>query len=904
MKTPDLSGCGAPACQIPTFVAAKLVAVLAWHLLSAHSATGQASAGIAVAWGEATNTCGVDVVAVAVGYDHDLLLNRDGMVSMCGNQPFISGVPIVLPDHLPPFVAVATSWHTNYGLLENGTVMEWDLISGETRLVPGLSNVAAISASSTTALALRRDGTVALLSKSMFPPPEGLSNVVEIAAGSPSSAALLGDGHVLSWGYWNTNMSQFTEIVGVAGGYFDLLGLKADGTIVGEGDYAPPPALTGVRDIACSSGNDHHLNMAVLSDGTVRAWGHNFFGTKWPPDPEENVPADLVGVVAVAGGASHNVALVGGGPPFIIHQPLSRNSVMEGSTAFRVRATGAFPLGYQWKHNGTDIPGANLPWLRLTNLQPVDAGAYSVVIRNDYGVVSSQDSVLQLDPLRILQQPANAKVAWANPVSFDVTIQGFKPLRYQWHHEGAEIPGATNRILSIPEARYEDSGAYMVIAANDYGSISSMAAHLVVEPIHVRTQPKSVVSYRGGSAGFSVEAEGRPPMSYQWLFNGVPLPGETGSTLGLSNLNSLEAGGYHVVISNVAGVVTSTPALLDVSSVVSWGGIPQSMVPRGLSNVLAIAASESAGLALTSDRRVSAWGGAYSQIITNVPPEATNIIAIFTGGYANPCQALRADGSILAWGIGFPLAQGTNVVAISPGDATLWLESDGKVRVEGTGPAARVPAHLSNNAVAVATGVEHSMALGSDGRVFSWGTGPAQPAPSDLTNVVAISSFFKTAMALRSDGTVRVWGDGYYYGQTNVPSGLSNVVRIACGYACMALKADGTVTTWGGNTNFGQTTIPPGLTNVTAIATSGAHCMALLGEGPPILHALSSDAAIRDGNFSIRIPTESGRVYRLEYFGEDSRWAGLMLAAGTGEPIVLRDSSPLTRQRLYRVRSW
>ena len=73
------------------------------------------------------------------------------------------------------------------------------------------------------------------------------------------------------------------------------------------------------------------------------------------------------------------------------------------------------------------------------------------------------------------------------------------------------------------------------------------------------------------------------------------------------------------------------------------------------------------------------------------------------------------------------------------------------------------------------------------------------------------------SLALKSDGTVVAWGYNYY-GQTNVPSGLTNVVAIAGGYYhSLALKSDGTVVAWGYN-DYGQTNVPSGLTNVVAIA--------------------------------------------------------------------------------------
>src|SRR6185503_7701102 len=40
---------------------------------------------------------------------------------------------------------------------------------------------------------------------------------------------------------------------------------------------------------------------------------------------------------------------------------------------------------------------------------------------------------------------------------------------YKWQHNGNEIPGATNAILTIPSANVVDAGAYTVLVGNDGG---------------------------------------------------------------------------------------------------------------------------------------------------------------------------------------------------------------------------------------------------------------------------------------------------------------------------------------------------------------------------------------------------------------------------------------------------
>ena len=58
--------------------------------------------------------------------------------------------------------------------------------------------------------------------------------------------------------------------------------------------------------------------------------------------------------------------------------------------------------------------------------------------------------------------------------------------------------------------------------------------------------------------------------------------------------------------------------------------------------------------------------------------------------------------------------------------------------------------------------------------------------------------------------------------------------------------------------------------------------------------------------FRVSLPTQSGRVYRLEYKHSlaDADWTALPLVAGTGHERTLTDPTATGAQRFYRVRRW
>lgn len=61
---------------------------------------------------------------------------------------------------------------------------------------------------------------------------------------------------------------------------------------------------------------------------------------------------------------------------------------------FRTSAAGREPFSYQWYRGGESLPGQTGPELRIDNLQLSDAGAYTVMVTNPDGVVTSEPATL------------------------------------------------------------------------------------------------------------------------------------------------------------------------------------------------------------------------------------------------------------------------------------------------------------------------------------------------------------------------------------------------------------------------------------------------------------------------------------------------------------------------------
>jgi alpha-tubulin suppressor-like RCC1 family protein len=230
------------------------------------------------------------ITDIAAGGNVSLALLSNGTVMAWGNNGSgqlgttgeDSDVPVPVSG-LSGVTAIAAGDDYCLALLSNGTVMAWGAnnINGElgdgTTLysltpvaVKGLSEVTAIAAGYFHALALLKNGTVmawgdneqgelgnhTTTSSDVPVAVGGLSGVTAIAAGFSTSLALLSNGTVMGWGY-------------------NEGGALGDGTNVRNSDVpVPVSGVSGVMAIAAGG----HDALALLSGGTVMAWGQNDSG--------------------------------------------------------------------------------------------------------------------------------------------------------------------------------------------------------------------------------------------------------------------------------------------------------------------------------------------------------------------------------------------------------------------------------------------------------------------------------------------------------------------------------------------------------------------------------------------------------------------------------------------------
>jgi hypothetical protein len=276
----------------------------------------------------------------------------------------------------------------------------------------------------------------------------------------------------------------------------------------------------------------------------VVAWGYNEYGQTTVPVAAQS------GVIAIAAAEDHTVALKNDG-----------SVVAWGENNF-----------------GQTI----VPIAAQSGVTAIAAGQHHIVARkNDGSVIAWGDNTHGQTTVPVAAQSGVTAIA----------AGGLHTVALK--NDGSVVAWGNNDSCQATVPVAAQSGVTAIAA----GYSHTIALIIPTAPA-ITLQPQGQTNVVGSVVMLSVEATGTTPLHYQWRRNSANLAGKTNSILVFTNLQSGNAGNYTVVVTNVAGSLTSAVAVVRVVLVPSLTAQPASReVLRGFPVTFSVAASGTSPLA-------------------------------------------------------------------------------------------------------------------------------------------------------------------------------------------------------------------------------------------------------------------------------------------------------------------
>ena len=793
-------------------------------------------------------TGGIVTPRIAAGDSHSLALKSDGSV---------------------------WAWGFNlFGQLGDGTTINKQM---PVRVMAPGSGVTQLVAGSAHSLALKSDGSVWVWGAGSQPfritPTQVMalgSGVTQLAAGQ-HSLALKSDGSVWAWG---TNR----------------YGQLGDGTTVDKSSLAPVQAMapgSGVTQLA--AGWDHSLTLK--SDGSVWAWGYNFFGqlgdgttvNKLTP---VQVLAPGSGVVQLVVGTHHSLALksdgsvwawgwngagqLGDGTSVDKSVPVQVMASGSGVTQLEAGSQSSFALksdGSVWAWGsslGNGTFGSTTPvqvMVPVSGVTQLAAGGHSLILKSDSSVWAwGSNQFGQLGDGTTLDKLVPTLISGISTQLSDITppidgtlsaTPGNSQVSLSWNGFSDQGSGiASYKLVSSPVSSPTSCAASVPIYVGAATSFTDTAAVNAI-PSYYRVcavdgagnvsvgaiasaTPQPVITPTTGSIRVSIVPQAAANLGGQWRIVGEVVWRNSGSAA-----TGLPYNTYSVEFSPVSGWATPAVQPVPISLVnpdvwVDSGAYTPPVAVNAPSSLQAV---------------VTPAGGVSLSLLDNSSNEAVFTLEQKVGGTGaySVVANLSPNTTSFLYAPPYGFAPGQQLcyhmraydgLLTYSGYSNEVCVTPSQVPVD---PICAASSPLVGSAAKVAAGSNHTLSLRTDGTVWAWGsnlygqlgdgttTSSAVPVKvTGLSGVTAIAAGLNQSIALKSDGTVWLWGVYTPVLQTNgMPTGTSVPLRLN------------------------------GLSGVVAIASGGQHGLALKADGTVWAWGYNANGQLGNGtNVDSAVPVQ------------------------------------------------
>jgi len=330
--------------------------------------------------------------------------------------------------------------------------------------------------------------------------------------------------------------------------------------------------------------------------------------------------------------AMSNTALITVNPIPSITITTSGSTIFCGSGTVTLTATATGVCTYQWKHNGTPIPGAN-----LNTYVANQTGMFTVIATNGTGCFNDHDTMVQVNPL-----PQAFNLSSSSPnfcqggAGVTINQNGSQTgVNYQLMLNGVNsgVPVGGNG-LSLAWPNQAAAGVYTVMATDNLTSctntmIGSVVLAMNPLPANAGTIIGSTTVCQNTSVSYST-SNILNATSYVWSVpTGATITSGQGTTMIQVDFTGASSGIISVRGHNSCGDGQSTPISVTVNQAPSL---------NVTANVTDICSGTSANLTANGTGTIFAWsGGGSTQTITVWPTTNTTYSVTVTG--PNGCSA-------------------------------------------------------------------------------------------------------------------------------------------------------------------------------------------------------------------------------------------------------------------------
>lgn len=285
-----------------------------------------------------------------------------------------------------------------------------------------------------------------------------------------------------------------------------------------------------------------------------------------------------------------NLAAVGiAATPVITTHPVGKLTTTKANVTFGVVVSNPASVTYQWKKNGTNIPGATASSYNISSALISHGGEYRCVVTNSAGSVNSNIAKLVVvdETVQTKNLKAGSTISWAvalgAPSSSSIT--------YQWRKDGAALnegtqpsgvnfAGVATQTLTISGITASEVGTYYcrIVADGFIQTTPVFQLFVLAPPVITNSNPSAIIvsgfwswqiTSTGGATRYKISGlpRGLKYNARTGLISGIPLlsgkfrvsisaSNQVGTSsnksfdLIVQNLDSLLAGNHHGMISN------------------------------------------------------------------------------------------------------------------------------------------------------------------------------------------------------------------------------------------------------------------------------------------------------------------------------------------------------------------